>query len=115
MKKFWFLSLVFLLILSCATSGRKEQDSDEQQGAAVEVENDNYLDMTIYLLRGAQRFRLGTVTGHSTKVFPIPAYVVASSPNLRFLANPVGSNQNPISQDISVSEGDLIRLRIPPY
>ncbi len=115
MKKLGFMALVFLLILSCATSGRKAKDSEEQQGASVEVVNDNYLDMTIYLLRGAQRFRLGTVTGHSTRVFSIPAYLVASSPSLRFLANPVGSNQNPISQDISISEGDLVRLRIPPY
>jgi hypothetical protein len=35
--------------------------------------------------------------------------------SLRFLADPIGSNRTPISEEITVEVGDEVVLRIPPY
>jgi hypothetical protein len=72
------------------------------------------LDMNIYVLRSSQRIRLGTANALSTTRFTIPSYVVFGSTSLRFLADPIGSNRTPVSEEITVSAGDEITLMIPP-
>ncbi|MGQ0650458.1 MAG: hypothetical protein ACT4P7_23200 [Gemmatimonadaceae bacterium] len=77
------------------------------------VENQSTLDMNIYLLANAQRVRLGTVHGLSTTRLTIPpSYVFGPTP-LRFLADPIGSNRTPVSESITVSPGDEVRIIIP--
>lgn len=85
-------------------------------GAAttLRVENQAYLDMNIYVVRGSQRIRLGTATGNSTSLFRIPADVVESAITLRFLADPIGGTRSPISDEIAVRPGDTVTLTIPP-
>jgi hypothetical protein len=33
---------------------------------------------------------------------------------LRFFADPIGGNRTPVSEEITVQEGDEVGLRIPP-
>ena len=80
----------------------------------VRVENRDFLDMNVYVVRSGQRIRLGTVTGLSTQLLPIPAALVGAGWDLRFLIDPVGSTRTPISQAIHVSPGDVVELTIPP-
>ncbi len=103
--------LIILISLSACTTARRAGDQVEPK-TLVRVENRNFLDMKIYILRGAERIRIGTVTGNSTEVLVIPQYLVVNAGLIRFLADPIGGNQTPISQEISVRPGQEVELII---
>lgn len=117
LRKFGWLALVSSLAFAsaCASSGSGNQDSQQRPKTTVEVDNQALLDMTVYVVRGGQRVRLGIATGLSKTRFTIPQGIVFGSTSLRFLADPIGGNATPVSEEISVSEGEEVVLRIPPY
>ena len=80
----------------------------------VRVENQGFSDMVVYALSGAQRVRLGMVTGNSTQSFTIPSYLIRGAGPIRFLADPVGGNRAPVSEELTVQPGDIVSLTIPP-
>ena len=95
--------------------GRDPASSPTPSSAAMlQVENRGFADMVIYGISGAQRLRLGLATGNSTKSFTIPATLVRGAGPLRFLADPVGGNRSPISEEMVVQPGDIVSLIIPP-
>ena len=70
--------------------------------------------MTMYVLDGAQRRRLGVVTGNSTTHFTIPDYLIrGGSAPLRFLADPIGGQRLPVTESIVVVPGDTVQITIP--
>jgi hypothetical protein len=70
--------------------------------------------MTIYALRGSQKVRLGLVTGLKVSLLTIPSSLIFGATSLRFLADPIGSSRTPVSDEITVSHGDVVTLTIPP-
>lgn len=105
---------LLLAVSACGGSGKAPHQAPAPDATTVRVENRNWLDMTIYVVRGGQRIRLGVVTGNSTRVLKIPRGIVFGTTPLRFLADPVGARRTPISQEIQVREGDQVTLTIPP-
>ena len=101
-----------LLSAGCARAFKSEPREPDPR-TTLRVENQNFLDMNVYVLRGGQRIRLGMVPGLSTQVFTIPAYIVRGSP-LQFEVHPIGGLGNPRTETISVQPGEEIRLTIPP-
>ncbi|HJU90136.1 MAG TPA: hypothetical protein VJ672_12125 [Gemmatimonadaceae bacterium] len=85
----------------------------EEPKTYLVVENRGPVDMTVYVLRGAQRYRLGICPGTSTRRFVIPGSLVFGATPLRFLADPIGSNRTPVSNEIPVRPGDEVQLLIP--
>lgn len=109
------LPLLLLLALAACTGNAKRPAGPEEARTTVRVQNRNWLDMNIYVLRsGGQRIRLGTVTGSSTRTFTIPRSLIFGATSLRFLADPIGSSLTPISQEITVYPGDEVGLILPP-
>lgn len=106
------LLFALLVLLAAGACGSASRRSGATQGArtTVRVENRNFLDMNVYVLRSSQRIRLGTVPGNSTRVLTIPSHLVFGSTPLRFLADPIGSNRTPISSEITVTPGDEVVL-----
>lgn len=80
----------------------------------LQVENRGFADMVIYAISGAQRVRLGLANGNSTKSFTIPVTLLRGAGPLRFLADPIGGNRSPISEEMAVQPGDIVTLTIPP-
>lgn len=85
-----------------------------QAEVAVTVDNQNFLDMTVYLIRGGQRIRLGMVPGLTKQILMVNPDLVGYGTDLRFEVHPIGGRGNPISETISVKPGDVINLTIPP-
>ena len=112
------LSLVAALALpACAArQGADGEPSErvEQAPTTLAVRNQNFSDMTIYVLRGSQRIRLGIAGGSSETRFRIPDNLIFGIATLQFLADPIGSSRTPVSQEIRVTAGDVITLTIPP-
>jgi hypothetical protein len=104
-----FAALIFFL--SCGSTTQQVGTRPEFE-TTVRVKNQNVLDMNVYILYDSQRIRLGFVPSISTRVFVIPDYLVTGVRSLRFLADPVGSRQTPISQEITVSPGEELELTI---
>ena len=98
---------------ACASKGTTGS-LDKPLPTTVVVDNQGVLDMTIYILRGAQRIRLGIAGGLTKTRLTIPSSAVYGSVTLRFLADPIGGSRSPVSEEIAISEGDEIGLRIPP-
>ncbi len=105
--------LLIALSVSCRGSGSRAP-APEQPVTTVRVENQGFSDMVIYLLRGSARIRLGTANGNGTTTLRIPPQFVFGVTSLQFLADPVGGNRTPVSDEIQVSPGDQVRLIIPP-
>jgi len=85
-----------------------------QAEVAVSVDNQNFLDMNVFLIRGGQRIRLGMVPGLSSRILMVRPELVGYGTELRFELHPIGGRSNPISETITVRPGDVIELRIPP-
>lgn len=101
-----------LLVAACGAASRQAQGPETPQ-TTVRVENRNFLDMNVFVVRSGQRIRLGMVPGNSTRVLTIPQTLIFGSTPLRFLADPIGSRQTPISDDIMVRAGDQVTMIIP--
>ena len=95
-------------------AGASEDTLEPRPTTTVKVENQNFLDMDVYIWREGQRIRLGMIGGHSTQVFTIPDDIVRSSPQIRFELHPIGGRANPRSESITVLPGDQVVLTIPP-
>jgi hypothetical protein len=113
-----FKVMVYAIAVSVAATTisacvrRPPGEIDQRGDASVRVENRAFTDMTIYIVHQSQRVRLGTVSALATTTFPIPRQFVLGT-SVRFLADPLGSNRTPVSEEISVFPGDEIELVIP--
>lgn len=107
------LVFVGLIFLSSCSAASRQGGTRVQDRTMVRVENQNLLDMTVYIVRGSQRVRLGMVTGLSTRVFVIPESLLRGANSVRFLADPIGSRQTPVSQEMLVLPGDEVEIVIP--
>ena len=85
-----------------------------QAEVAVSVENQNFLDMNVFLIRGGQRIRLGMVPGLTSSILMVRPELIGYGTELRFELHPIGGRANPVSETITVHPGDVIHLTIPP-
>ena len=112
------LAGLFMTPVAChngAPPATSDDDSEMVAKTTLEVTNQWFADMTIYVVHSGQRLRLGLATGDATTDFVIPSTVVnGPSIQLRFVADPVGGTHAPVSDEITVSPGDAVQLTIPP-
>lgn len=102
-------------VLACSHRAKPNTQGGQPPKTTVTVDNQSFLDMTVYVISGGQRIRLGQATGSSKSKFTIPAYLIGYGIQpLRFLADPIGGNRLPVSEEINVTAGDEVILTIPP-
>ncbi|HEY2067009.1 MAG TPA: hypothetical protein VGG84_13725 [Gemmatimonadaceae bacterium] len=104
------------LMVAAACSANQQPDpmAEPVPPTRLRVENQAFLDMTVYVYRSSQRIRLGVANGNSTTRFTIPSNLIFGATPLRFQADPIGSNRTSVSQEITVTPGDEVTLTIPP-
>ena len=108
------LSLVLLAALAAAcVSPPGAAGGALRAGATLRVENQAVLDVNVYALRAGQRIRLGTVSAHSTATLRVPATLVGSGMGVQFIADFIGSDRAPVSEEVVIWPGDEVRLTIP--
>jgi hypothetical protein len=105
--------LALLAGVGCRSTGGGTPPGQRSE-AFVRVENRSMLDMTVYVVRGGERRRLGLVNALSTQTLPIPGVLIDGAGVLRFLADPIGASRTPVSEEIVVRHGDVVQLIIPP-
>ena len=107
--------LTLCLVLACSTAGSGDDSPAPDRGpATLEVDNRNFLDMTVYVVDGVQRQRLGVARGSSTTSLTIPERLIRGGARpLRFLCDPIGGQGLPVSEEIVVEPGDIVELVVP--
>jgi hypothetical protein len=104
-----------LLVVACAGRSAADGSPGPDRGpATLEVDNRNFLDMTVYVVDGVARQRLGVARGNATTSLTIPERLIrgGASP-LRFLCDPIGGQGLPVTEEIMVEPGDIVELVIP--
>lgn len=120
MRAVWVLPL--LLLLACTASrenvepAKEEASSSEEappEKTTVEVRNLRKVDVNLFVLRGANRVRLGTVPGMSTRSFVIPHHLIGKFDFIRFATETIGSNgRRTTDQEMPVRPGDELLLTL---
>lgn len=112
-RRLSLLALV-LVVAACSGSARRGTPSMEDPGqtSSVQVTNQSWMQVVMYVDRGGQRVRLGDVESQGTRVFRLPSGMQYGT--IRFIADPVGSQQTARSFDTNVSPGQTLTLTIPP-
>lgn len=110
--------LALLLGASACTSSRQpgENPQAEARTATLRVENQAWLNMTVYVVDAGSgaRTRLGQVNSTSSATLRIPSGVVGLGRSLRFVVDPLGSQQTASSFDLYVRPGQNVTITIPP-
>jgi hypothetical protein len=78
---------------------------------AVQVRNNNYLDVVVYALRDGGRMRLGTVTGNCNAILKVSTDI-ATMQGFRLQADPVGSRESYVTEVIYAQPGAAIVLDV---
>ena len=114
--KIRLIAFAFLLggTLGCNAFHRGSDTTVQNQATVVQVDNQGFLDMTVYAARSSERIRLGIATGNSKTNFNIPSVLVSGLTPLRFVADPIGGRRASVSEEITVAPGDTVVLTIPP-
>lgn len=103
-----------LTVAACAGGPSVQNGPLPPDGEAtkVEVRNNNWSDMNVYVERSGMRQRLGTVTSMSVKSFRVPKAFLSTSGSVRLVADPIGSRQQHITSPVQVWPGQTVAFTI---
>lgn len=76
------------------------------------VENNNWTDMTVYVLRDGSRARIGSVTGLGKARFRLSDALIGGAGDVRILADPLGAGERFVSHPLTILPGQEVRLRL---
>jgi len=83
-----------------------------RQETEVRVDNRNWADVTVYLLQGEMRARLGSVTSMGSQTFSIPAAMLSGTSDVRLYIQALGSRANHRTDRIMLTPGQTVELTI---
>jgi hypothetical protein len=95
---------------SVNSSAARSEVGGEQ--TTLVVENNNWLDMTVYVVRNGMRSRVGSVPSLSRSKFVLAPSLIGGSGNFRILADPLGSSTGYTSDPIFVTTGQEVRFKV---
>jgi hypothetical protein len=119
-RRFFFSATALVALATSACSSTSERrfiiggGGERSREIRVEVVNDNFLDMGVFVMEGATNFRLGDVTGKNSATFTLNLDQISPSGGLRLLADPVGSREAYLSDAVAVNPGVIVVFHIAP-
>jgi hypothetical protein len=102
-----------LLLAACAPAAKNGMAIAPSRDVYVTVENQNWLDVSIYALRGVSRTRIGQVSGNGSARLKIPSGVIVAG-QVRLLADAIGSNEQFVTDVIAVDPDQGVQLMVAP-
>lgn len=102
--------LMGLTLLGCRKRDAETRPApDPNAPVPVEIESHFMGDVTIYLVRGSMRQRLGMVTGLGTAEFTFPWRWLSQSGTSRLMAYPIAGARAQLSEPLIVQPGQWIK------
>ncbi len=71
----------------------------------------NWATVNVYVLRGGQSLRVGSVETGQTKTFTVPVTMTPTG-DLQVMAHPIGTNLAYLSEVVAVFPGDVVELQV---
>ena len=109
------LALVILpLLVGCVTMNPFRRSPSTGSGAAlVDVRNDRWEDLTVYLQREGSLLRLGVVPGKGSVTLTVPEDYVRLNCTLRLVARTMGRATQGASEEFGIGPGSRVQWHIP--
>jgi hypothetical protein len=107
------MALGAVLLGACSAGPRNRLAAAPDSDFSLSVTNNNWLDVTVFAVRGSSRWRLGDVTGNSTALLRIPGRMIVAG-MVQLLADPIGSDEIYLTGPISVSPDEDVQLTVAP-
>src|SRR5256885_13878472 len=106
----------FLLVLAAGMACHRPAAAplNPRAEVAVTVDNQNFLDMDIFIIRGGQRIRLGMVPGLSAHMLMVRPELIGYGTEVQFEVHPIGGRADPMTDTNPVEPGGVNQLAIPP-
>jgi len=101
-------------VLLAACSRNKAQNDDfypRAEPIPVHVQNENFLDMNVFVVSSGVSRRLGLVTGNSAADFKIQ-WSIVNGQSISLTATPIGGRGSAGSGALNVSPGQMIDFKI---
>ena len=97
-----------------ATGTTQSQNTDAaSERTMIRVNNHNWSDMTVYLVRNGARMRLGSVSSMDTRMFEVPtSLLMSTSDEVRLMADPIGSTRVFTSPPLLIAPGRRAEWRL---
>ncbi|MBK5187301.1 MAG: hypothetical protein JJD97_03595 [Gemmatimonadaceae bacterium] len=111
---FRILLLLAAAAMGCRSAGAPRTTDESPVRTTIDIQNQAFDDMTIYAIVSGARTRLGIAPGNRTTTLTIPAYLLNGTSFMRFVADPIGGNRTPVTEEVDVSPGDQLVLIINP-
>ena len=90
---------------SAATANRKKQ-------SMVQVENNNWLDVHVYMVQDGEPISLGVVGGPGKERLHVPAMALTPGSQVQILILPIGGLQDYLSPPLMVNPGDTLDVTV---
>ena len=104
-------ALLVVMLSACARNKGTEEFYPRADPIPVHVQNENFLDMNVFVVSSGVNRRLGLVTGNSAADFKI-AWSVINGQNISLTAVPIGGRGSATSGSLSVGPGQMIDFKI---
>ncbi len=85
----------------------------DSRHVAIDVANDHWSAVTVFLVRGGERHRLGDVNGNATEHFYVPALLL-DVPMVRLRVEPRDRSAPYNSEPLTAEPGQRVAFRIAP-
>ncbi len=82
-----------------------EKAAPQAEGPAVQVTNRHWQDVDVFLLIGASRYRLGTVSTSHTERFSIARFAGWDTHSMQIFVDPIGSTDTFTTQPFNLGDG----------
>jgi hypothetical protein len=101
-----------LVLGACGVTQPGVRSAPSGSAATVQVNNHNWSDMVVYLVRSSMRIRLGTVTSMGSREFRLPNAVVEAGVDIHLQAEPIGSRERYRTPALQVRPGQQVELTL---
>jgi hypothetical protein len=102
------VALLMVILTGCAATNQRADFISTPDVVTIQVRNDNWQDINVYILDGSLKRRLGFVNTAVTKTFIIRENVLHPSGTIRLNAAPIGSRDTFTSEPINIGSGGTI-------
>lgn len=109
------LATAALVAGGCAsgTGTMQSHDAAAADGRTmIRVNNHNWSDMTVYLVRNGAKLRLGSVSSLDTRTFEVPTHLLISTGAVHLIADPIGSTRLFASPPVLIAPGQRAEWRL---
>ena len=105
---------VLFLTAACSAAIAPSSGGPQQAPTVVNVRNNHWENVRIYLLQGDVPIKLGVVGAMRSQTFPIPNAYLGSGLALRLAMETFGSRERHASESVNVAPGSRIEWVVEP-